>query len=144
MATDTNAVIGIEANKSVPGVETNTQDELELDLDQDADGLNTNANFTFGIDKEAPAFTISNNANGVIDSLKIGYLNAAQDDGANVTLHIDTSDGVQTVTEEDPLTEVETDWDSEDLEVWITVDTTGRTSADGLSGTLTIEASDHS
>jgi hypothetical protein len=148
MATDTNAVIGIEANKSVPGVETNTQDELELNLDQGT-GLNTNATFMFGSDTPTDAFNITNNGDGSIDSVKLKYSDPDSDDYDNINFTVYDSDGNElgTVSEEDVLTDVTpgSGWSTDGtLQVVVEVDTTNVPSGDSLSGTLTIEASDHS
>jgi len=141
--TDDNGIIGLEANNSVGGIGTNS-DELYLNLNQGT-GLNIEGQFEFGDNASAPtyeAFNVTNN-DGATHDVELDYGGVTSDGSgdANVKFEVyDAGGTLLTTVSEESGSQTITLSSGESVAVVIIVSTSGQTSGDDLSGTLTITA----
>jgi len=151
VSADDGAVIGLTAG-NVAGV-SDTGDKLNVDLGN-GNGLNIESSFDYG-DSSAPsstyAFSMTNNADSELD-FTVNYINVdpdAADKTSNLKFKFYNSDGTA-LTESSSSTEVVITEEgggqtfslssAQTVYVVITVDTTGLTSSDDLSGDIEITA----
>lgn len=145
---DANGIIGLAANTNVGGIETSNE-QLSLNLDQGV-GLNPAGTFTYGDGSTSPvteAFAVTNN-DATDHSITLSY--SATNDGDttvdNVVFKVYDDSG-SLVEEVSEAGDVDGDGDTSfnlpsgtTYNVVVVVDTTGQTSTNDLSGTLSIDA----
>ena len=144
MDTDMDAIIGVE-----PGVvgTLNGGDQISFDFDN-VNALNTDAQFTFGDaanSANSHAFSVTNNDG---DDHRFSFEYTSSGDGVTGTPNVnfevfdDAGNSMGTFSEETgAATELNTDTPAGGtVYVVVTIDTTGQSSADDLSGDLSISA----
>lgn len=144
---DTQGVIGLTPG-DVSGVSTNGSGALNLALGQEgsAQGLNTEGTFTYGSDTNPTttyAFEVTNN-DSQAHSIDLSYaLDGSDPDGnvANVEFEVydDTGSLVATASEDSTAALGSVSAGTSHYVV-VRIDTTGVTSSQSLSGTLTVSA----
>jgi hypothetical protein len=155
VAADSSAIVGLNAG-SVNGVSETSAGELQVDLAGTASGLNIESTFTYGdsssVESGAYAFTMTNSYDGsqtyTVNYLQGGSFSDSASSTSNLKFQFYTGNGA-------PLTDSSSDnveiteggsgqsftlSSGQTVYVVISVDTTGLTSSDDLSGDIEITA----
>ncbi|GGN10422.1 hypothetical protein [Halarchaeum nitratireducens] len=139
VATDSGGLVGLQAGDS--SLVTTSSDQLAIDVTTGtATGINPDSTLTIG-NATSPAFTITNNF-GNAHTFNVTYdMNSDPDTNTdNVQFElINNSGGTVATVSEDTSYEGELAAE-ETLDVVVTVDSTGQTSNDSLTGTLNVTA----
>lgn len=137
VAADATAVIGLTSGNI--GAVTKTNGKLNVDTSGTADGLNSDGTFTYG-DSADPtatyAFAITNNDGNTHDlTLALDSMTLPGSSSFSLTLYDSSGTELGTVTPSGSF--VVTDWASTDtVYAHVSIDTSGTTDADSISGTM--------
>jgi len=141
VTTDSGGLVGLTAGDS--GLVTETSNQLSIDVTEGtASGVNPNSTLTIG-NESSPAFNITNNfPNAHTFNVAYDMANTDTTDGTkNVQFELinSSSGGTVATVNEDSGNETELAAE-ETIGVIVTIDSTGKTSTDDLSGTLNVTA----
>lgn len=143
---DGNGIIGLEDGTS-GGLVTVTNDVLTIDFDPSASGYGVNVDATYELgDDGSPttdmAFNVTNQ-DTVDHTVQLSYAfdSSDPDDGvANVVYTVYSSSGTLVATVDEDTTDSFTASSGVTYHVVVTVDTTGLSASNDLSGTMTVTA----